>query len=189
VLSPVIYYQSNQSRIMRNIPKSSKHVGPSHKLQFFTKFSSMDSFHMSFPWGAVLQEQTAPAWVPHGVASPASKPAPAWAHLPTGPQVLSGAHSSVGFPQGHSLLWASICSGLESSPGCRWIAAPPWTSMGRTGTACLTMAFAMGCRGISALAPGAAPLLSSPLTFVSAELFLSHILTLLSGCRFFFTFS
>jgi len=37
----------------------------------------------SFPRGAVLQEQAAPAWVPHGVTSPASKPAPAWGPLST----------------------------------------------------------------------------------------------------------
>jgi len=50
----------------------------------------------SFPWaaalhelpqrgslrqGAILQEQATPAWVPHGVTSPASKPDPAWAPL------------------------------------------------------------------------------------------------------------
>jgi len=33
----------------------------------------------SLPRGAVLQEQAALVWVPHGVTSPASKPAPAWA--------------------------------------------------------------------------------------------------------------
>jgi len=60
---------------------------------------------VSFPWGAVLQKQAAPVWVPHGVMSPASKPAPAWAslcgatgparnllqhRLPTGSQLPSG---------------------------------------------------------------------------------------------------
>jgi len=30
----------------------------------------------SLPWDAVLQAWTAPAWVSHGVTSPASKPAP-----------------------------------------------------------------------------------------------------------------
>jgi len=96
--------------------------------------------HESFPRAA------APAWVPstgcspsgtgcssvgpHGVTSPASKPAPAWAPLSTGPQVLPGACSSVGSPQGHSLLWVSTCSGLGSSTGCRWISAPPWASTG-----------------------------------------------------------
>ena len=52
----------------------------------------------SFPRGAVLQEQAAPAWVPHRVTSPAGKPAPARAPLSTGPQVLAGAcHFSAGF--------------------------------------------------------------------------------------------
>ena len=96
----------------------------------------------SLPWGAVLQEQTAPAWVPHGVTSPASKPASVWA--PLSPRVLPGACSSVGFPQGHSLLRASTCSGMGSSMGCR-------------GTACLTMVFTMGCRRISAPAPEVPP--------------------------------
>jgi len=31
------------------------------------------------PTGALLQEQAAPSWVPHGATSPANKPAPAWA--------------------------------------------------------------------------------------------------------------
>ena len=141
----------------------------------------------SLPWGAVLWEQTAPAWVPRGVTSPASKPAPAWAPLSTGPQVLPGACSSAGFPRGHSLLRASACSGVGSSTGCRWISAPPWTSMGCRGTACLTVVFPMGCRGISAPAPPPAP----SLTLVSAWLFFSHILTPLSlaatttPCNFF----
>jgi len=63
--------------------------------------------HGSLPRDAVLQEQAAPAWVPHGVTSPASKPAPAWASLFRGPQVLPGASSSVGCPWGHSFLQAS----------------------------------------------------------------------------------
>ncbi|KAM9591178.1 uncharacterized protein ACIBXB_006075 [Morphnus guianensis] len=126
--------------------------------------------HGSLPRHAVLQEHIAPAWVPHGVTSPARKPAP-WAPLSTDPQVLPGACSSVGFPRGHSLLRAPTCSGMGSSTGCR-------------GTACLTMVFTMGCRGISALAHGAPPPPPSSLTLVSAGLFLLHVLTLLSGCRF-----
>ena len=53
----------------------------------------------SLPWGAVLQEQTAPAWVPRGVTSPASKPAPAWAPLSTGPWVRRSCQES-------ALAWA-----------------------------------------------------------------------------------
>jgi len=36
----------------------------------------------SFPQVTVLQEQATPAWVPHEVTSPASKPAPAWVLSP-----------------------------------------------------------------------------------------------------------
>jgi len=104
-------------------------VGLFHGLQFFTTCSSMGPFHMSFPWAAVLHEQASPAWIPHGVTSPASKPVPVWAPLSIGPQVLPGAFSSTAFPQGHSLLQASTCSGMGSSMGCRCISAPLWTSM------------------------------------------------------------
>ena len=94
--------------------------------------------HGSFPWGAGLQEQTAPAWAP----------------LSIGP---ARSCSSTGFPWGHSLLWASTCPGEGSSTDCKWISAPPCTSLGCRGTACLTMVFTTGCRGISALVRGAPP--------------------------------
>jgi len=58
--------------------------------------------HGSLPQGAILQEQVAPAWVPHRVTSPARKHALVWAPLSMGPQVLAGACSSVGSPQGHT---------------------------------------------------------------------------------------
>ena len=132
--------------------------------------------HGSFPQCAVLQEHTAPAWVPHGVTSPARKPAP-WAPVSTDPLVLPGACSSAGFPRGHSLLREPTCSGVGSSTGCRWISAPPWTSMVCRGTACLTRVFTRGCRGISALAPGASAPHHSSLILVSAGLFLLHVLT------------
>ena len=129
--------------------------------------------------------QTAPAWVPYGVTSPARKPAPAWAPLSTGPQVLPGACSSVGFPmESWPSLGVSTCSGVGSSRGYRWASFPPWTSLGCRGTACLTMVFTTGCRGISAPAPGASPPPPSSLTLGSAGLFLSHVLTPLSGCSF-----
>ena len=70
--------------------------------------------HGSFPWGAVLQELTAPAWVPYRVTSPASKPAPAWAPLSTGLQILPGDYSSADFPRGHSLLQAH-------PPALKWV--------------------------------------------------------------------
>ena len=79
-------------------------------------------------------------------------------------------------------LAASTSSRVGSSTGCRWMSAPPWTSMGCRGTACLTVVFIVGCKGISAPAPGAPPPPPSSLTLVSAELFLVHILTPLFGC-------
>jgi len=70
----------------------------------------------SFPQAAVLQEQAAPARVPHGVTSPASKPALEWAPLSTGPQVLAGACSSVGLPRGSQLPSGIhlLCRGVSS---------------------------------------------------------------------------
>jgi len=82
------------------------------------------------PWSAVLQEQAAPAWVPPGVTNPASKPAAVWAPLSMGLQFLAGACSSTGSPLGHSFLQASTCPDGVPSTGCRWVSAPPWTSMG-----------------------------------------------------------
>jgi len=88
----------------------------------------------SFPRSAVLQEQAAPAWVLHRVTSPARNPALVWAPLSMGPQVLPGACSSTGSPQGQSLLQASTCSGMGSLP---WAAGgdllhrgPPWAAGG-----------------------------------------------------------
>ena len=92
--------------------------------------------------------QNAPAWVlptgcspsgtgcsslgPHGVTSPASKPAPARAPLSTGPQVLAGACSSSGIPQGHSLLWAYPPALVWSRPwaagGYLLHSGPPWAA-------------------------------------------------------------
>lgn len=43
---------------------------------------------------------------------------------PMGTQVLPGPCSHVGFPQSHNLLWASLCCGVGSTMGCRWICTP-----------------------------------------------------------------
>jgi len=118
-------------------------AGPSHRLQFFMKCSSMGPLHGcspsatdGSPWGRKSCQKTCSS-------------------LGSYSHVLPGACFSVGSPQGHSLLWGtSTCSGVGSSMGCRWISAPPRTStMGCRVTACLTMVFSMGYRGISALAP------------------------------------
>ncbi|NXW38117.1 IL6RB protein, partial [Phaetusa simplex] len=63
--------------------------------------------------------------------------------------------------------WASNCSGIGSSTGCKWISAPLWTSMGYRGTACLAMVFTMDFRGISAPVAGASPPPPSSLTLPS----------------------
>jgi len=61
-----------------------------HELLQYESFPQAAVLHellqcRSLPQSAVLQEQTVPARVPHGVISPASKPAPAW--TPLAPQV------------------------------------------------------------------------------------------------------
>jgi len=62
-----------------------------------------------FPWGAVFQEQASPVWVSYGVTNPASKPAPAWVPLSTGPQVLLGPQT----PLDIYLLWHEVLHGLQ----------------------------------------------------------------------------
>jgi len=72
--------------------------------------------HGSFPWDAVLQAQAAPAWVPHGVTSRASKPAPAWATVsPQGHRSWQEPAPAWGSPQGHSFLSLGILA-PERSP-------------------------------------------------------------------------
>jgi len=111
-----------------------------------------------------------------GEDSAPSSPFLMWAPLSMGPQVLPEVCFSAGFPRGHSLLWASTCSGVGSSIGLRWISDPPWTSMGCRGTVCLTMVFVMAAGESAPVHGGPSPLPSS-LTLVYAELFLSHRLT------------
>jgi len=129
----------------RTLPLLQREVPPMgdtvlHKLLQHGSFPRAAVLHKllqcgSLPQGAVLQEQAAPGWVPREVTSPASKPVPVWAPLSTCPQVLPEACSSMGSPRGHSLFQAYLCCGVGSSMGCRWISAPPWTSMGCAGTA------------------------------------------------------
>ena len=64
--------------------------------------SRMDCFHVGPPWGHKSCQQTC-----FGMGSSL--------HGSTGPQVLPGSCSGVGFPRGHSVLRASTCSGVGSS--------------------------------------------------------------------------
>ena len=140
--------------------------------------------HGSHPRGAVLQEQTAPAWVPRGVTSPASKPASAWAPLSTGPRVRRSCQepaparashrvtASFGHPPAPAWGPPRAAGGYLLHRGRPWAAggqpASPWSSPRAAG------------ESLSAPAPGAPPPPPSSLTLVSAELFLSHLLTPLS---------
>lgn len=62
------------------------------------------------------------------VTSPIGKPAPVWASLFMGPQVLQGPSSSVGFPCSDSLLQASPAPawGLLAAGGSLHSHGPPW---------------------------------------------------------------
>jgi len=161
-------------------------MSPSHGLQLFTNYPSVGPSHgvQSFR-NRLLQ-----CGSPHGVTSPASKPALVWVPLSTGPQVLAEVCCSVGSPQGHSLLQTSTCFSLGSLPratdgyllhhGPPWAAgeqpASPWSSQVASEESLLLH--------LEHLLPP-----PSSLTLVSAELFLSHRLTPLSSllfyCRFF----
>jgi len=140
----------------------------------------------SFPRGAVLQAQAAAAWVPHRVTSPASKPAPAWAPLSTGPQVLPGACSSASSPRGNNLLQAPTCAGVESiswaTSGYLLHHGPPWTAGGQPASPWSSSRAAREDSLLQCLKH----LLPSPssLTLVSAEVFLSHRLPPLSSLPF-----
>ena len=89
----------------------------------------------SLPRRAVLQEQAAPAWVLHRVTSPASKPAPVWPPLSTGPQLQPKACYSTGFKQVQSLLQAHPPAPAWGAPRTAGIyllhCGPPWAAGGQ----------------------------------------------------------
>jgi len=155
-------------------------MSPSHGVQFFTNCSSVGPFNgvQSFrkrllQRGSPMGSQALPAsLLQRGLLSPwvhrsCQEPAPAWA--------LPEVTASFGQP----LLQRGV-----PSTGYSWISAPPWTSMGCRGTACLIMVCSMGCRGISASAPGASP----PPPFWCLQSWFSHIVSLLSPAAAFFPF-
>lgn len=124
----------------------------------------------SFPWGAVHQEQTAPACIPHKITSPASKPSlhqsrgPERSLLPMGSQSPSGIH----------LLQCGVLHRLQEDL-CSTMDLP-----GLQGRSCTTLVCTPGCKGVSALASVALLVPPSALTWVSADLFISHTLIPLS---------
>ena len=82
----------------------------------------------SFPQGTVLQEQTAQAWISHG------------------PQFLPGACSSTGPSWAGASFKAHPPAAAWGPPwAAMWISALLWSSMGCSGTTCLTMVLSMGC--------------------------------------------
>jgi len=107
-------------------------VSSSHVLQFFTICTSMGPFHgvQSF---RIRVFQHGP---PHGVTSPASKPAPAWATLSTDPQVLPRSCSCARCPWGHTLLqvWVDprlqvdICSTVDFHGLQRNLCSGAWST-------------------------------------------------------------
>jgi len=98
------------------------------------------------------------------------------------PQALAGACSSVGFPRDHSVLQASPCSSVGSLPraagGDLLHCGPPWAAGGQPAS---PWSSARAARGDSAPMSQAPPPPRSSLTLGSAELFLSHRLTLLAS--------
>jgi len=129
--------------------------------------------HGSLSWSAVLQKRAAPRGHKscqqtcssvgsclHGSTCPGRSLLQCW--VSTGSQP----------PWGISLLLCGVLPRLQMEI-CSTV-----DLHGLQGTACLTMVFSAVCRRISAPTPGVPPPPPSSLTLESAELFLSHILTL-----------
>jgi len=107
--------------------------------------------------------RTVPAWVFSMGCSPSgmdcSSVGPPESHKPCQQTCFSVGFSLHGFTgPGRSLLQSEVSMGSQpplggssavgSSMGCGWRSAPPWTSMGCSRTACLTIIFLRSYRGI-----------------------------------------
>jgi len=131
-------------------------VSPSHRLQFFTNYPSMGPFHgvQSFrnrllQRGSPMGSQALPAnLLQHGLFSPqvhgtCQEPAPAWA-----PHRLTASFGHI------HLLWREVLHRLRVEI-CSTV-----DPHGLQGTACLTMVFITGCRGLcSGVSHASSPLL------------------------------
>lgn len=139
-----------------------------------TKISNVNPPH------GLLFFQITPVRVSMGSQVLLVNPAPVWALLSTDLQVpLCQEPAPAQTPTGSQ-------PPLRHPPAAVWVCSRAcrgsphffiWTSMGCMSTAASAMVFTTGCRGISTLAPQAPPALSLSIDLVSAELFLSHILS------------
>jgi len=176
----------------RQFSTNFSNVSPSHGLQLFTNCPSMGLSHGVLSFRNRLLQRRSPTgsqalpanllW--HGLLSPQvgrtwQEPAPVW-----------------GSPRGHSFLQASTCSSMGSLPQTtsEYLLhhRRPWTAGVQPAS---LWSFTMGYKGrVSAPIFWALPFPPpSPMTLVSAELFLSHCLTPFSTQlfllqRFFFPF-
>lgn len=93
---------------MRHYSTESFSVGPSHAAVLQELLQNV-----SFEHGC--QEQTASAWVPHGIIYSARKPTLLWFPFSLGSHILTGASYTKDISQGHSFFWDTyICSGTGS---------------------------------------------------------------------------
>lgn len=97
----------------------------SHRLQFFKNCSGMVPFH-------VVHEN------PSGTDY--SSVGPPWYHCPARSLLLHGLSTGCSFPQGK--LYPPAPS-VDPQWPAEWMCAPPWSSLGCKGTACLTTVLAL----------------------------------------------
>ena len=139
----------------------------------------------SLPWEKFSMTKMSPShrlWIPTNCYKVS--------HSSTGSVLQEPSQGHKSFQQTRTLLQHRLPSGswppLRHPPalvlapaGAVGASLHPQSLCGLQGHSCLTVFFTMGFRGISDPEPGAMPAPPSPLTSVSAELLLSHTLTLL----------
>jgi len=151
-------------------------VSPSHGVQFFTNCSSMDSFHGVQSFRNRLLQCGSPT-------GPQALPAILlWCEL-LSPWVRRSWQEPAPVQAPHGVTASFRLQHGVHSTGCRWISAPPWTSMDYRGTACLTTVFITSSKGrLSALTSQAPP----PPSFFT-DLGVCRVVTLTSSQSSLFT--